>query len=290
MRIHKTIALFALGFACAVLAATGSPRAQQHSYTQQEIDAGRALYDGNCGRCHNDDGAGVAGIELFKQIRRATSDEDIAKLIQAGIPGTSMPPHQITTPQALNVVAYLRSMVGVTPGSRAAAGTGSGSGLIGDVARGKTVFEGKGGCLSCHAVDGTSGKSGPDLGPPPAARAGGPGGPAAGGRGGGRGAPPPTAAGLERSILEPDADVAVPYRVFQVVTKSGQTVRGALLNQDTFSVQLRDQSGELRAFQNSDLKEHGFQPSPMPSARGRLAPQEVADVVAYLLSLRAPRQ
>src|SRR5215213_2887397 len=286
MRIHNTIALFALGFVCAVLAASGSPRAQQHSYSQQEIDAGRALYDGNCGRCHNDDGAGVTGIELFKQIRRATSDEDIAKLIQAGIPGTSMPPHQFTTPQALTVVAYLRSMVGVTPGTRAAgAGTGSGSGLVGDVARGKTVFEGKGGCLSCHSVDGSAGKTGPDLGPP-AARAGGPG---PGGRGG-RGAPPPTAAALERSILDPDADVAVPYRVFQVITKSGQTVRGSLLNQDTFSIQLRDQAGELRAFQKTDLKDHGFQPSPMPSARGRLAPQEVADVVAYLLSVRAPRQ
>jgi len=295
MRTHKTIALFALGFAGAVVLAAGAPRAQQHSYTQQEIDAGRALYEGNCGRCHSDDGAGVTGIELFRQIKRANSDEDIAKLIQAGIPNTSMPPHQFTTQQALNVVAYLRSMVGVTPGSvaAAAAGTGTASRLAGDAARGKVVFDGKGGCTSCHTVDGAGGKPGPDLGPPPA-RAGGPaaGGPAAGGRGGrgGAGAPPPTAAALERSILEPDADVAVPYRVFQVATKSGQTVRGTLLNQDTFSVQMRDQGGELRAFTKADLKDHGFQPSPMPSYRGRLAPQEVADVVAYLLSLRAPRQ
>ena len=285
MRIHKTLGLFALGFAAAVMLASGTPRAQQHSYTQQDIDAGRALYEGNCGRCHNDDGAGVTGIELFKQIRRANSDDDIAKLIQNGIPGTSMPQHQFTTPQALTVVAYLRSMVGVTPTTNsAAASTGRGSGLVGDAARGKTVFEGKGGCVSCHAVDGTAGKPGPDLGPP-AARAGGAGG---GGRGG-RGAVPPTAATLERSILEPDADIAVPYRVFQVVTKSGQTVRGTLLNQDTFSVQMRDQTGDLRAFQKSDLKDHGFQPSPMPSSRGSLAPQEVADVVAYLLSLRGQR-
>jgi mono/diheme cytochrome c family protein len=283
MPIHKTIALFALAFVCALIVATGAPRAQQHSYSQQEIDAGRALYEGNCGRCHNDDGAGVTGVELFKQIRRAISDEDIAKLIQAGIPGTSMPPHQFTTQQAMNVVAYLRSMVGASPAANTAANTGRGSGLVGDVARGKTIFEGNGGCVSCHTVDGTGGKSGPDLGPP-APRAGGPG----GGRGG-RGGLPPTPAALERSILEPDADVAVPYRVFQVVTKSGQTTRGTLLNQDTFSIQMRDQAGELRAFQKSDLKDHGFQPSPMPSYRGRLAPQEVADVVAYLLSLRGQR-
>src|SRR6476620_4122368 len=290
MRIHGTLGLFALGVAAAVLLAAGSPRAQQHSYTQQDIDAGHALYDANCGRCHNNDGAGVPGVELFKQFKRANSDDDIAKLIQAGIPGTSMPSHQFSTAQALTVVAYLRSMVGVTPTTTPAPPTGSGSGLTGDPARGKTVFEGKGGCTSCHAINGAGATTGPDLGPaPPRAGGAGPGAAPGGGRGGGRGAPPPTAAALERSILEPDADVAVPYRVFQVVTKSGQTVRGALLNQDTFSIQLRDQAGDLRAFQKSDLKEHGFLPSAMPSYRGRLAAQEVADVVAYLLALRGQR-
>ena len=286
MRIHRTLGLFALGFAAAVFLAAGSPRAQQHSYTQQEIDAGRALYDANCGRCHNNDGAGVPGVELFKQFKRANSDDDIAKLIQAGIPGTSMPSHQFSTTQALNVVAYLRSMVGVSPTATPAAPAASGTGLAGDPARGKVVFEGKGGCTSCHAINGAGATTGPDLGPaPPRAGGAGPG----GGRGGGRGAAPPTAATLERSILEPDADGAVPYRVFQIVTKSGQTVRGALLNQDTFSIQLRDQAGDLRAFQKTDLKEHGFLPSAMPSYRGRLAAQEVADVVAYLLSLRGQR-
>jgi mono/diheme cytochrome c family protein len=170
MRIHRTLGLFALGFAAAVLLASGSPRAQQHSYTQQDIDAGRALYDSNCGRCHNNDGAGVPGVELFKQIKRANSDDDIAKLIQAGIPGTSMPSHQFSTPQALTVVAYLRSMVGVTPSATPSVPPGSGSGLEGDAARGKIVFDGKGGCASCHAVNGAGGTTGPDLGPAPTAR------------------------------------------------------------------------------------------------------------------------
>jgi putative heme-binding domain-containing protein len=273
----------ALGFALAVFLAAGAPRAQgQHGYSQDQIDQGRQLYESNCGRCHNDDGAGVPGIELFKQIKRASTDDDVAKLIQTGIPGTSMPSHSFGTPQALSVVAYLRSMVGVTVSPRPAAGGASTiAGLTGDAAHGKDVFESKGACLSCHAINGAGATTAPDLGAPAAGGRGG-----RGGRGGGA---PVNAAALERSILEPDADVAVPYRVFQVVTKSGQTVRGTLLNQDPFSIQMRDQAGDLRAFQKSDLTSSGFQPSPMPSYRGRLTNQELADVIAYLLSLRTPR-
>jgi putative heme-binding domain-containing protein len=261
---------------------SGPVRAQQHGYSAAEIEEGRKLYEGNCGRCHNDTGDGVPGVELFKQIRRATSDDDVAKLIQSGIPGTSMPSHSFSTPQALNVVAFLRSMAaGGTPATGAAAAGGGGtvtSGLTGDVARGKTVVEGKGSCLTCHSIGGAGGNSGPDL---TAA--------VTGGRRGGAFAVPPNAAALERSLLDPDADVAIPYRVFQVTTKTGQMVRGTLLNQDTFSIQMRDAAGELRAFQKSDLTQFGFMPSAMPSYRGRLAPQEVADVVAYLLTLRGQR-
>ena len=117
MRTFITFTLAAGAFVVALTLSTGTPSAQQHSYTPQEIEEGRKLYDANCGRCHAETGAGVAGIELFRQIRRANSDDDIAKIIQSGIPGTAMPPSNFTTPQALSVVAYLRSMVGVTPGA-----------------------------------------------------------------------------------------------------------------------------------------------------------------------------
>ena len=264
-------------FLITLIAASGTPSAQQHSYTPQEIEEGRKLYDANCGRCHAESGAGVAGIELFRQIRRVNSDDDIAKLIQSGIPGTAMPPSNFTTPQALSVVAYLRSMVGVTPGAAPVAGGGPGRGAsaaAGVPARGKEIFNGKGGCAACHRAEGAGGTSGPDL-----TRAG-------VGRGGRGPAAPVDPAVLERSILEPDADIAVAFRLYQVTPATGAPVRGVLLNQDTFSVQLRDDQQNLRAFLKSDLKQHGFLPSPMPSYRGRLTPQEVADVVSYLLTLK----
>jgi putative heme-binding domain-containing protein len=278
MRIDKTLTVLAGVFLGALVMTSGSPSAQQHSYTPQEIEEGRKLYDANCGRCHNNDGGGVTGIELFKQIRRANSDEDIARLIQAGIPGTSMPPHAFSTPQAMSVVAFLRSMVGVTPGASPVAATGAGRGANaaagGVPARGKEIFAGKGGCANCHQAEGTGGTSGPNLSAIGAPR-------------GGRGfVLPPDPAALERSILDPNADIAVPFRMFQVTPKSGAVVRGQLLNQDTFSVQLLDGAQNLRSFMKSDLKEFGFLPSPMPSYRGTLTPQEVADVISYLLTLK----
>jgi len=168
----KRLFVLAPGVAlCALVVATAAPlRAQQHSYTPAEIEEGRKLYDANCGRCHNETGDGVTGVELFKQFRRATSDEDVAKIIREGIPGTSMPSHAfLTSTQALNVVAFLRSMVGVTPAARSSATTagapGRGAAAIagGDAARGKTLFEGKGGCTGCHRVRGNGGQTGPDL-------------------------------------------------------------------------------------------------------------------------------
>ena len=274
MQIAKTLMAALGGFAAAVILGAGSPLAQQHGYTDAQLTEGRTLYQANCGRCHNNDGAGVVGVELFKQFRRATTDDDIAKLIQNGIPGTSMPSHRFSTPQALSVVGFLRSMVGVTPGAAAITTGRRSSGLAGDAARGKAIFTGKGGCSACHKAERAGGTTGPDLSEAGVIRD------------FGFGPIPPDPALLEQSILEPNADITPAYRVFQVTQKTGAQIRGTLLNQDTFSVQMHDEAKNLRSFLRSDLKDAGFLPSPMPSSQGRLTAQEVADVVSYLLTLK----
>jgi len=151
----------------------------------------------------------------------------------------------------------------------------------GDVSRGKTIFEGKGECLSCHRVSGNGARTGPDLsdiGVPRAAAGVGPG---AGG----------TAAGnpknLELAILDPDAEIAIANRSVRLVTKDATTLTGRLLNHDNFTVQFIDNHGKLRSFMKSDLREFSIlAQSPMPSYKGKLNDQEVADVVAYLMSLK----
>ena len=273
--MHKAFAIGAAGFLAALALTTGTPHAQ-HSYTPQQIQEGRALYDANCGRCHNDDGAGVTGIELFKQIRRANSDEEVAKLIQGGIPGTSMPPHAFTTDQALSVVAYMRSMIGVTPAvaGAAAAARASEPVMAGDPGRGKAIFAGKGGCAGCHRAEGAGGTSAPDLSNAGATRGQGP------------FSRPPDPVALRRSIVDPNAEIAPGHQMFQVTPKTGAVIRGTLLNHDTFSIQLRDEAQNLRSFMKADMKDFGFLPSAMPSYRDRLSEQEVADVVSYLLTLK----
>jgi putative heme-binding domain-containing protein len=274
--INTTILVLAAGLLAAAM--WGRPlHAQQHSYTTQEIDQGRMLYDSNCGRCHGDNGAGVTGVELFKQIRRATSDEDIAKIIQNGIPGTGMPPHQFSDVQALSVVAFLRTASGAaaTPAATVGGGTVTSPLLAGgDAERGKALFEGKGECLTCHAVNGKGSRNGPELtaiGRP---------------RGRGFGLPQPNIPQLQRAILDPNADIAEPYRLYQVVLKNGEIVQGKVMNQDTFSVQLLDMTQHLRSFAKADLRSFGFLPSPMPSYRGKLTDQEVKDILSYLVSLK----
>ena len=81
--------------------------------------------------------------------------------------------------------------------------------------------------------------------------------------------------------------MAAEYRVYQVVTNANVTARGTLLNQDTFSLQMRDNTDKLMSYWKEDLKDYGFLPSPMPSYRNRLTPQEIGDVVSYLVSLRS---
>ncbi|PYR39191.1 MAG: hypothetical protein DMF90_00645 [Acidobacteria bacterium] len=73
----------------------------------------------------------------------------------------------------------------------------------------------------------------------------------------------------------------------RAVTKGGQVVTGRRLNEDTFTVQLIDDKERLISLNKSDLREYEIlKTSPMPSFRDKLNIEEIADVVAYLLSLK----
>jgi cytochrome c oxidase cbb3-type subunit 3 len=229
----------------------------QHSYTPADVEDGGRLFRGNCVGCHGADGDLVPGVDLgHGKFRRASTDDDLVKIIRSGIAGTPMPPGNYTEFQASTIVAYLRSM----------ASTGRGSGVAGDPDRGHALFMGKGACNTCHRVGTVGSRVGPDLSDIGALR---------------------KAGSLESSLLDPDAEVQAQNRYYRVVTKDGTTVVGRLLNRDTFSVQLMDAKEQIRSFMIANLREHGFvEKSPMPSYKDKLTPQEVADLVSYLGTLK----
>jgi putative heme-binding domain-containing protein len=242
-----------LAAAAALVAA--APAHAQHA-TAFDIEDGKRVYQASCANCHGPDGNLIAGIDFGRGLyRRQFSNDELADVIVAGLPNTPMPPNPgMSHDQALRVVEYLRSM-----------NAGRLTAADGDSGRGRAVFEGKGECLDCHRVRGVGSRVGPDL----------------------------TAIGqlrrageIERSLLEPDAEVQPENRFYKVTPKNGGPVTGRLLNRDTFTVQLLDLDERLRSFRVADLRDQGFDDTPMPSARGELSQQEIADVVSYLSSLR----
>jgi putative heme-binding domain-containing protein len=136
----------------------------------------------------------------------------------------------------------------------------------GNQAAGAAIVTGKGMCLTCHRVQGKGSRLGPDLTDIGTLR---------------------TIEQLVTSLVEPDAEILPENRFYRVVARDGVAISGRLLNLDSFQILMLDEKEQLRSFLKSDLREHGFiKTSKMPSYRARLTPQELADVVAYLGTLK----
>jgi putative heme-binding domain-containing protein len=235
----------------ALLAALG-----QHVYTNADVENGARLYSASCATCHGPRGDAVRGVALFGgSFRRATTDDEVARVILTGIPGTSMPPNNYSEAEAGMIVAYLRG-----------AARGGVTATTGDAVRGRAIFSGKGRCTTCHSETSRMAPSLSDVG---VVR---------------------RPLEIEQALVDPSADINYDYRFVRAVTKNGDVVIGRLLNQSSFSVQILDAKEQLRSFDRSDLKEFAIKTtSEMPSYRGVLDTQEIADVVTYLVTLRGRR-
>ncbi len=122
------------------------------------------------------------------------------------------------------------------------------------------------GCLSCHRVGDTGSYVGPYLDGVGAHR---------------------SPEQLRASLVSPQKEVLPENRTVRLVDSDGKTVMGRLLNQDGFSVQLIDSSGQLRSFEKSGLREFTIvTTNPMPSYADKLNAQDLTDLVRYLSSLK----
>ena len=239
-------------------AAPGNPAAALPSvYTPADIAYGGRLYDAQCTTCHGANGDGVGGVDLRSgKFRNGATDQDLVRVIMNGIPGTGMQAFKLDSAEITGIIAFLRNMNAFDRGSV----------KTGDVGRGRMTFEGKGGCARCHRVGSAGSRVAADLSVICATR---------------------SAGSLLRSVTDPTSQMMPINRPVRAVTKDGKVVNGRRLNEDTYTVQLIDEQEKLISLTKADLREYTIlTASPMPSYKDRLSETELADVVAYLLSLK----
>ena len=235
------------------------------------IQEGSSLFRANCSFCHGLDARGGGrGPDLTSGIWiHGGSDAAVFRTIVSGVPGTEMPANQFEETETWALVAYLRSV-----------GASTHPPVMGDRAKGKLIYFGKGGCARCHMVKGSGGRLGPELTRVGAAR---------------------SVAYLADSIRAPDKDLSLgmsdpnnhygyplEYETVTAVTLDGQRIAGVAKNEDAFSLQLLGQDEELHLLMKKDLREvlHERR-SLMPAyTEQMLSEEELRDLVTYLTSLR----
>lgn len=231
----------------------------QNPYTSAaDIESGKRLFAANCAVCHGFDGSGGRGANLKRpKLQRAKDDRALFFVIRQGIQGTEMPPAWwvLNEHEIWQLVAYARSLGAVTPEN-----------VPGDPRKGSNLFQTQG-CSGCHQVGPEGGRMGPSLN-------------AIGSRRG--------AAYLRAKVTEPASSLAEEFLQVQIVTRGGKSITGIRLNEDTYSIQVRDWNSQLYSFWKDELAEIERKPgtSPMPGYRSRLTERQLDDLVAYLVSLR----
>jgi len=223
----------------------------------EDREAGEKLFRSRCAGCHGPDGSGTgAGPNLVSgSWLHGGSDDALFRTISKGLPGTSMPAFSLSGLQVWQLVTHIRALA-IARGATQARG---------DSAAGAAIFRAN--CSRCHRVAAEGGLAGPDLSAIAASR---------------------SYAELRESIVNPDGQVSSAYWSLEATTSAGQTVRGIRLNEDTFSLQIRDENGRLRSLLKRDLKNvELIRRSPMPSFAGKLSDSQIDDVIAWLIAVRA---
>jgi cytochrome c oxidase cbb3-type subunit III len=232
---------------------------------------GKTLFERHCAVCHGIEGKGGRGPSLnHLQLVRARDDAALKLLIANGIPPGMPQGWFLSEEDVASLARYVRSLGRVRPEP-----------VTGDPVRGKQIY-GKSGCSGCHIIAGDGTGYGPELTNVGARR---------------------SASYLHQAVVRPskltaqkgprqlDTDATTmpeSFLLVEAVTAAGETIRGIRLNEDTFSIQLKDAAGRFYSLRKQNLKElrklRGE--TPMPSFEGTLSPSELQDLIAYLASLR----
>jgi cytochrome c oxidase cbb3-type subunit 3 len=238
---------------------------------------GEFQFRANCAFCHGLGARGGGrGPDLTRaQKRHGSSDADLFRTINEGVPGTAMPPNGatqqgvgMTDEEIWQVISYIRSV------EKKADATS-----IGNASHGKELFQGTAGCSTCHMIQGKGGRIGPDLSTAGSARS--------------------TeylvesvrlpSKRLAQGISEAMKEFSQEYETVTVITVDGTKFMGVVLNEDHFTLQMMDTRENLHLFEKDKLKSfEKSRESLMPAYDQKmLSDKDLQDVVAYLLMVGA---
>ena len=216
-----------------------------------QIERGRELFAEKCAACHGENAKGGRGSDITTgQWRWGGSDTELKLNIRQGIPGTQMPPTEMSEEAALDIIAFLRTLSEEEQEP-----------VTGDPSKGREIFFGAGGCTGCHFFGGHGGRLGPDLTNIRDEK---------------------KLSELRKAITDPSESLRPGFETIEVEFPDGRIVEGSRRNEDTFSVQFMDRQERLHMLLKKDaVRVRHMEQSLMP--KPALSASQVEDVSAFLL-------
>jgi len=242
---------------------------------EASVQAGEKLFrkKKSCFACHQlDDEGGKIGPDLTEAGAHYGAEWLYAWILNphAYKPETKMPTMDVAPEEANVLVAFL---VGLGPENRESPEEWKPFlEAAGNPEKGKSYFfdpEGKVYCSKCHRVNDKGGSIGPNLSQVGTSR---------------------TASFLLESILDPKAVITAGYSTVLVLTKERKFITGILKSEDDSGLDIIDKEGNDLFIRKEQIKKYKTQKiSMMPgNFKDLLEVQEVADILAYLKSLKLP--
>ncbi len=262
-RVAAIVSFALLAFHCAS-AQDAQKSAAKRSQTTSSPSGGRQTFESTCAPCHGLDGKGgerAPDIAARPEVTRLP-DQDLLKILRAGIPEKGMPPFATLGPAKLSaLLSYVRSLQG----------KGIATPVAGNTARGKELFWGKAGCSDCHMVNGAGGFLGRDLSSYGENH---------------------SATEIRAVIVKPEIATGTRGHVAEVTAKDGKSYSGLVRNEDNFSLQLQSLDGTFHLFSKTELAAITFrQESLMPADySSKLSGAELDAVAAYVASIARTKQ
>lgn len=261
--LRHTPSALSAAFFCAVLlflpGALASPQSDSSGSAapaKPDPAAGKPVFERYCSPCHGISGDGGRGPRLNRSyLPHAPDDNELRSVIENGIPPGMPEASYLSKEEIANVAAHIRSLAKLPEEI-----------VAGDAVRGANVYA-RSGCSDCHIHNGHGIGYGPEL----------------------------TTIGDRRSssflkgvVSNPASELPEGFLLVTAVTPSGAAISGIRVNEDTFTIQIKDRDGRLFSFRKSSLKQlrRDLGKTPMPSFANVLLPPDLRDLVAFLASSR----